>query len=56
MITRKLTSWQEWLEAERINSISFLHTFDKEKVTKKQRKNILLKHLDIFLNKQYFLH
>ncbi|MGN6711186.1 GNAT family N-acetyltransferase [Anaerocolumna jejuensis] len=38
MIIRKLTSWQEWLEAERINSISFLHTFEKEKAKKKYKE------------------
>lgn len=35
MIVRKLTTWQEWLEADRITSIAFMHKFDYEKAKKK---------------------
>jgi predicted acetyltransferase len=31
MNLRKLTTWQEWVEANKISSIAFLHPFDREK-------------------------
>ena len=35
MTVRKLTTWQEWLEADRLIDTAFLHPWDEEKSTKK---------------------